>query len=87
MFCQYKNTVERWFGKPFEGVHQQRIGPFAMVDTVGTIVLAALLSWWLQFGFFKTLLALCVLSVIAHWSFCIDTEFILYLKKVLRQPS
>lgn len=82
LLCKYKNTLEKKLGVSFAGVHAKRIGPFAMVDTVGTIVLAAFLAWLFNLGFTKTLVALIVLSVVVHWLFCIDTQLILYLKRV-----
>lgn len=78
MFCQYKNSL----GKPFEGIHSSRIGPFAFVDTVATVIVAVLISWWFKTGFFKTFICIFILGIVLHWIFCVDTPVILFLKKI-----
>lgn len=82
LLCQYKEALEKRFGTSFNGIHAKRIGPFAMVDVVGTIVIAALLAWMFNTGFIKTFVFLVILSIFVHWIFCVDTQLLLYIKQV-----
>jgi hypothetical protein len=90
MLCQYKNI----FGQPDKGVHAYRIGPFALVDVLGTILLALLIMWWKTppcstkeerlFLFTQWFLILLVLGEFAHLLFCVDTTGIRYLKEIIK---
>lgn len=68
--CQYKDV----FGKPGQGVHSIRLGGIAVVDA-GLTVLAAwgLAAVW-GVSFWKALVCLLGLGVLAHWLFCVDTR-------------
>lgn len=70
--CKYKNI----FGKPNEGAHKQRIFGFALVDTVGTIIISLIISKYYNINFYKTLLVLFIIAEISHYIFCVDTAFI-----------
>jgi len=71
MLCQYKNM----FGQPHQGIHSYRIGPLALVDVVGTVLLA----WWIHWMYPKTLsfgwaLVGCFgLGMVCHYVFCVQT--------------
>lgn len=76
--CRYKDI----FGKPNEGAHRFRIGPFAAVDLLGTIAIAFLLCYllsysssdsanWQQFALILT--ALFLLGESLHVLFCVST--------------
>lgn len=74
MFCHYKDL----FGKPREGAHSYRIGGFALVDIILTILGSLLLSLFMKKGFyfwhFLVVLAVVFLSGIAlHRLFCVKT--------------
>ena len=69
MFCQYKNI----FGEPGKGVHSYRVKGFAIVDIVGTILAALLISWVLDTYFISTLVILFLLGIILHRLFCVRT--------------
>lgn len=78
-FCQYKNI----FGKPNEGAHKYRLGPFAAVDLIGTFALAMMLCWLLNYPdsvssvqldqFVLVFLALLLLGESMHIMFCVST--------------
>lgn len=75
-FCQYKDI----FGKPNDGFHQMRIFGFALLDIVGTIIAAGVISFFSGFSFLLTLIVLFVLAVLLHWMFCVDTRFMQIIK-------
>lgn len=67
--CKYKDI----FGKPNEGVHSYRFMGIAVVDVLATILVAYLLSHYMKFCFWKTLLILFVTGIIMHRLFCVKT--------------
>jgi len=69
MLCSFSDV----FGRPGEGVHSVRLAGVAVVDLGLTIGAAWLLSRWLLAGFWKVLLALLLLGVVAHRLFCVRT--------------
>lgn len=69
MYCQYKNI----FGEPHQGVHSYRVGGFAIVDIVGTILGALFISWILGTYFISTLVILFLLGIMLHRLFCVRT--------------
>lgn len=70
MFCKWKDVL----GKSGEGFHKDRIEGFALWDTVGTIILAWIISNVGNYNYFTTLLVLVLLAIFAHWLFCVDTK-------------
>jgi len=72
MLCPYKNI----FGKPNEGFHSARIGPYALNDTVGTIALSGVISYTLKTDFIPTLVSVFIIAEVSHYAFCVDTAFI-----------
>ena len=67
--CKYKDI----FGKPNEGAHSYRIFNIAIVDLVATIIVAKIISDYYNFCFYKTLVSLFILGIIAHRMFCVRT--------------
>lgn len=67
--CKYKNSL----GEPGKGFHEDRLGPFAKWDVVGTIVIVLILIIVFGFSPVKTLLTVSVLTVFLHWIFCVPT--------------
>lgn len=74
--CPFKNV----FGAPGEGFHSVRFMNVAVGDTVGTVLLAALLARVFKWGFWRTLIVLFILGEVLHWYFCVDTTVIKLLK-------
>ena len=72
MGCPYANL----FGKPHTGVHKTRILGFALVDTVLTILVAALTAWLLKGNFALHLLVWLVAGEILHYLFGVRTAFL-----------
>ncbi len=67
--CQYKNI----FGEPGKGVHSYRILNIAVVDMIGTILLALLLAKLFSTSFWCMFIILLLLSIIIHKVFCVET--------------
>ena len=76
MACPYKDAL----GVPGEGFHSLRFMDVAVGDTVGTFLLAGLVSRALGFDYWPTLIGLLILGEIMHWYFCVDTTVIKFLK-------
>ena len=67
--CQYKNI----FGEPDTGVHRYKIFGIAIVDTLLTILAAAILSYLFKWNFWWVLIILFALGIVAHRLFCVRT--------------
>lgn len=71
LFCAYRDAL----GRPGQGVHAPRLGPYAAVDLGLTAAAAyALAGPEPTVGrFAAAAAALLVLAVVFHWAFCVDT--------------
>jgi hypothetical protein len=68
--CPYANL----FGKPGEGIHKYRLGPFALVDILLTVLGALIASYIIPgFNFITSFICLLLLAIILHKIFCVDT--------------
>jgi len=76
------NKLADIFGKPEEGVHAATIPHLniATVDTLGTIAIAAGISWYWDFSFLKTLFATFAIGEAAHLAFGVETRLIKQIK-------
>jgi hypothetical protein len=72
MSCPNKHAL----GVPGQGFHAARLGPVALGDTVGTILLAVLTAWLTKTGFWWNLLAWFVLGEVLHYWFGTPTAFL-----------
>jgi hypothetical protein len=63
------------FGAPNTGAHSYRIFDIAIVDAVGTILIAYLIHyyWFPQYSFFVSLLILFGLGILLHHIFGVRT--------------
>ena len=64
------------FGKPKEGPHSTRFMGFAVVDSVATVLLAILLAYMFNTGFWVTLLVTFVVGEILHYIMGAQTHFL-----------
>ena len=69
--CQFKNI----FGEPRKGVHSIRLLDFAIVDVIGTILIALIISFVFNSNFLFTLFILFIIGELLHWIFCVQTKF------------
>ncbi len=72
VLAEYRDIL----GKPNEGVHAKRIGPFALNDFIGTIIGAIILSYIINTTFIKAFIFLFILGEVLHYIFCVDTAFL-----------
>jgi hypothetical protein len=72
--CQFKNI----FGEPGKGAHSIRVLDFAIVDIIGTILMAHLLivytMYFKDFSLFSLSCILILASVYIHKLFCVETK-------------
>jgi hypothetical protein len=69
MLCKYKSIL----GKEKTGFHKTRFFGVALWDTVGTVVIAIILSVICKISFAWTLVSLVVLGIFLHRLFCVNT--------------
>ncbi len=74
--------VENVFGEPKKGIHKYRIGNIAIVDVIGTIIVAFIISHFLHYSFWKTVIALFVLGIVMHRIFNVRTTVDLWLRSL-----
>ena len=72
MTCPYAYVL----GVPGQGFHAARLGPIALNDTLGTIVLAALTTYFFDIKFGWSLLVWFVGGEVLHWLFGTPTAFL-----------
>lgn len=64
------------FGKPNEGVHSRRIGGYAVVDSILTILLAILITYIWKVQLWKSVIGLFILGELLHYLFGVQTAFL-----------
>jgi len=69
MLCKYKDSL----GVPGKGAHKYRIFNIAIVDVILTVIIAGILSYFLKWSFWLTLLIFFLLGIILHRVFCVKT--------------
>ena len=73
--CQYKDIL----GVPGVGFHNHFGMGFAVLDLLGTILIAYFISNKYNFSFNHTFIALMMVAIFLHKLFCVDTT----LNKIL----
>lgn len=72
MSCPYKYL----FGVPGQGAHSTRIGGFALVDTVGTIILAWGTAYLTKTSLLWNIVGWFIVGEFLHWYFGTPTAFL-----------
>jgi hypothetical protein len=75
--CQTPENLEKLFGgKPGEGIHAPRIGPYAVVDLAITAAAAYFITptAWGGMGIFIVFVLLIIISLFVHQHFCVHTS-------------
>ncbi len=75
MSCQYKYL----FGIPGQGVHKYRFLGTSIVDYVGTIILAMLLTKFTKIPLVLTTIGMFVLGILLHMAVCLRTGTEIFL--------
>ena len=70
--CEHREI----FGKVNEGIHSVRIFNIAILDVIGTIILACVMKEMcdMKTPLYKIVLFLILLSIPIHMYFCVDTR-------------
>ena len=76
MGCPYATI----FGTPGEGAHSTRILGFALVDTVGTLLLAIVTVQFVDIPFWKAFVSWFILGEVLHYAFGAQTAFLTMLR-------
>jgi hypothetical protein len=63
--CAYANIL----GEPGKGVHSSRIGPFALADTIATIIAAIITAYVYNINVWYSLIGWFVAGEVLHWIF------------------
>jgi hypothetical protein len=71
-FCPFKQFSEI-FGRPNEGVHSYRFLNLAIVDVIGTIVIAYIIAKIFNLNPWITIIFAFVIGIILHRLFCVNT--------------
>jgi hypothetical protein len=61
------------FGAPKTGIHAYRFANIAVVDVIGTFVIAFLIYFFAKWSFLWTLAGLFILGIVMHRIFCVRT--------------
>ena len=64
------------FGKPNEGIHSHRLGPFASVDLGVTVLVAIIIAKIFNKSIIEVFIWLFIIGQIAHGFFGVNTGFI-----------
>jgi hypothetical protein len=75
MSCPYKYI----FGVPEKGFHATRLFGFAVNDTLGTIGLALIGTYFFNIPVWKSLVGMFVLGEVLHYLFGTQTAFLTYI--------
>ncbi len=77
--CKYRHI----FGKENEGVHSYRVFNLAIIDLLGTLILAIIFSKLFNNFTIKNIIiwfiALLIFSIIIHKIFCVDTTLTVFI--------
>ncbi len=71
-YCPFKQFSEI-FGRPNEGVHSYRFLNLAMVDVIGTIVIAIMIAKIFNLNIWLTVIIAFIIGIILHRLFCVNT--------------
>ena len=71
-YCPFKQFSEI-FGRPNEGIHSYRFLNLAMVDIIGTIVIAIIIAKNFNLNIWLTVIIAFIIGIILHRLFCVNT--------------
>jgi len=75
LFSEFKNI----FGKPNEGLHNFRLFNLPLVDYIGTILLALLITYITKIPFELIIVLVLIIGIICHYLFGVETNLMKYL--------
>ena len=75
MSCPYKHI----FGVPKKGFHEKRLFGFAVGDTLGTIGLALIVTYFFKVSLLNSIIGMFVLGEILHYLFGVQSAFLSFI--------
>ena len=78
MSCPFKK-YSNFFGMPNEGIHKYRLLDVALIDYIGTIVLAIIMSKITKIPLVISTIFMFILGIILHMLFGVNTSAVKYL--------
>ena len=69
MFCKYSNI----FGKEKKGLHRYRVFNLAIVDVIGTFIIAFGLAYLFKWSLWITIICTFGMAIVLHRLFCVNT--------------
>ena len=81
LLCKYKDVL----GKPKEGIRFYRFFNIAVVDFLGTIVIAFIISLFFSYKYSFPIITiiLFLLGIFLHYIFCVNTTINNYISKII----
>ena len=73
-FVQYKNI----FGLPNEGVHSYRVFDLPIIDYIGAIIIALIITFMTKIPFELVIIIVLIIGVICHYLFGVETNLMKY---------
>lgn len=67
--CKYKNI----FGQENTGIHKYRFLGLAILDVIGTILIACIIGYIFNFNIILCIAIAFILGIILHRMFCVNT--------------
>ena len=75
VFKKYRNI----FGLPNQGLHKYRIFNTALIDYIGSIMIAMLITWQFNIPLVLTTICVFIIGILFHIVFGVNTQVIKYL--------
>ena len=83
MICPFScKKLKELSGKPGEGIHKMRLNDAALVDYIGTLILAIIISRFTQIPLVLTTILLFILGELIHMMCGIKTSTVKYFNKL-----
>ena len=67
--CKYKHI----FGEEGKGFHSIRVFNIAILDVIGTVIIAIAIAYYAKFNYWVTIFVAFILGIILHRLFCVNT--------------
>lgn len=73
-FSQYKNI----FGEPNKGAHSYRICDLPIIDYIGAIIIALIITYITKIPFELIIIIVLIIGVLCHYLFGVETNLMKY---------
>jgi hypothetical protein len=76
--CKYRHV----FGVEGEGFHSVRLFDIAVLDVIGSIIIAMIISSVMKWSLIYSIIFIFLLSILLHIIFCVNTTVVKFIKKI-----